>query len=360
MKLYCPGITSYRDVVKKLKVKGYFVSTMNVYNVVNSKGKQRKCEETGAKYKKCRPCPIVTPEVIKAIDQLTNRENVPTQSFIAQKVNVSQATVNRVIHDKLDKKTREKTKVHVLNLIEMKNRMSTCIRLYKNHLAGDKCKYVVTLDESWIHLKFQGNKTSFCYIKRGESVPEDWVKQKRTLWEEKFMVIAVMTYYGTVPLFKLPHGRTMNAEFYVNNVLKPLIHNYLLPIFAEDMNKVFLHHDKSPVHTAEMTKLYLQSMTEKFGLTFISKEDIPVKGADCAPLDFYGFGYLKRKVESSGVRTIKGSWKKCQEVWSAISPRTCASVYQSWKRRCRKIYERRGSHVEQVKEIHKRKLREHN
>ena len=30
---------------------------------------------------------------------------------------------------------------------------------------------------------------------------------------------------------------------------------------------------------------------------------------------------------------------------------TCANVYESWKKRCRLIHEREGSHVEQVKNI---------
>lgn len=60
---------------------------------------------------------------------------------------------------------RRKRMVHVLNLKERKNRMSNCIKLYKNHLVGEKYKFVVTLDESWIRLKFNGHKTNFFSVK---------------------------------------------------------------------------------------------------------------------------------------------------------------------------------------------------
>ena len=164
--------------------------------------------------------------------------------------------------------------------------MLTCNRLYKKYLAGEKCKWTVTIDESWIRLKYDGHTRSFCYVKRGQKVPKEWVKQTRTLWERKFMVIAVMTYYGTIPLFKVPKGKTMTAVNYIKIVLCPLIEKYLIPLFGEDINKIFVHHDKSPVHTAKVTKEFMDSMIEKHGITFIRKEDIPVKGADCAPLDF--------------------------------------------------------------------------
>ena len=351
---FCPKVSTYHGVAEELRVKGYNISANTVWRIVNCKGKRRESEEEGVIFKKYQPRPKVTPQVIRTINKYICQENVPTHSIIANRTKVSPASVNRVIHGDLGKEKKEKRKVHVLNLQEKKNRMSTCNKLYKNHLAGDKCKWAVTIDESWIRLKYDGHTRSFCYVKCGEKVPEEWVKQTRTLWERKLMVIAVMTYYGTIPLFKVPEGKTMTAINYIKIVLRPLIEKYLIPLFGEDINKLFVHH-KSQVHTAGVTKEFMETMKEKYGITFIRKEDIPVKGADCAPLDFFGFGYLKGKVESSKATTLDGLWKKSCVVWSRISPETCGRVYQSWKKRCQMIHERNGSHVEQVKEIHKHK-----
>lgn len=87
-----------------------------------------------------------------------------------------------------------------------------------------------------------------------------------------------------------------------------------------------------------------------------------MKGADCSPLDFFGFGYLKNKVEKSNVKTLDGLWKKAQSVQSTISSRTCHHEFRAWKKRCRLIHERNGSHVEQTKEIrqHRYPLKELN
>ena len=82
----------------------------------------------------------------------------------------------------------------------------------------------------------------------------------------------------------------------------------------------------------ETTK-YMDEMTEKYGIRFIAKADIPVKGADCAPLDFYGFGYLKHEVEKFRVENLDQLWKKCQRVWRGIRRETCDQVYESWKKK---------------------------
>lgn len=148
---------------------------------------------------------------------------------------------------------------------------------------------------------------------------------------------------------------TVTSEYYVKHVLNPLIHKNLIKAFGDNISKVFVHHDKSPVHVSKYTTDFMNSMTEKYGIRFIAKADIPVKGADCAPLDFFGFGYLKQQVEMCQVKDLDQLWKRCQRIWKGIRRETCADVYESWKIRCRKIWERHGSHVEQIKGIHDHK-----
>lgn len=124
--------------------------------------------------------------------------------------------------------------------------------------------------------------------------------------------------------------------------------------------KFFFHHDKSTCHTAAYTKAYMDQMTSEHGIRFIQKEDIPIKGPDVSPMDFFGFGYLKQEVKKTRVRTLNGLWKKCQSIWDNISPETCAKVFQSWKKRCRLVAKRHGAHIEQVKEIHHHKRSNYN
>lgn len=98
----------------------------------------------------------------------------------------------------------------------------------------------------------------------------------------------------------------------------------------------------------------------KHGLSFIRKENIPVKGADISPMDFFGFGYIKQGVTKPNVRSRDGIWKKCSQVWDALGPEVCHNVFQARKRRCRTVNKRGGGHVEQVKSIHRHKVSKKN
>lgn len=347
--------SSWNHMKRVLKEKNILIDRTTIKRIVNGEGKKREIELNGGTYKKYQPSIKVTPKVRNLIDKLSSQEHPLTQQQIADKARVCRSTVRNVIHDTLNKVTRQKTTVHVLNENEKKNRKKNCRKLYEKYLAGEKCNFVVTLDESWIKLKIDSGKTSFCYIKKGERVPEEWIKQTRTLWERKFMIVAAMCYFRTFPLIKIPDGVTMTSQVYVNRVLKPLIKNHLVKSFGDDISKVYIHHDKSPVHVSKFTTEYMETITQKYGIKFIAKEDIPVKGADCAPLDFFGFGHIKQSVERCEVKNLDQLWKLCKSIWRKVSPTTCANVYESWKKRCRTIHEKHGGHCEQVPGIHKHK-----
>jgi len=58
-----------------------------------------------------------------------------------------------IIHQVLGKETRKICKVHTLGISHKINRKTNYRKLYENHLAGDKWKYVMTLDEPWTYLQ---------------------------------------------------------------------------------------------------------------------------------------------------------------------------------------------------------------
>lgn len=352
---YQPGM-SYRYLSKILKKKKILVTDKTCKEIIERRGKRREAAAKGEKYQKYQPPQKVTQKVLKLIERRASIENPKTQKIIGIETKVSQSTVNRVIHNRLEMETKMKTKTHVLNERDKQNRMTNCWKLYKNQLAGDKCQVVVTLDESWIRLNVSGGTTTFCYVRRGESVPGEWIKPTRSLWEEKFMVIGAMTYDRTFPLIRVPKGTNVDSEFYVNHVLKPLIHKHLIPHFKDNISKVFIHHDKSTVHTSEITTNYMKKMNEKYGIKFIQKPDIPTKGADCAPLDFFGFGCIKQSVERMKFTSVNQLWNKCKQVWNKVPADMCMDTFESWKLRCRKIREESGSQIEQRKDIHQRRL----
>jgi hypothetical protein len=88
------------------------------------------------------------------------------------------------------------------------------------------------------------------------------------------------------------------------------------------MDKVFFHHDKASSHTAYSTFEYIEKLKSSIGISYLEKDDIPVKAPDASPLDFYGFGYLKQQLSKRRARTLDGVWKVSQEIWSQIDVAT--------------------------------------
>jgi hypothetical protein len=127
-------------------------------------------------------------------------------------------------------------------------------------------------------------------------------------------------------------------------------------LYPGELNKVFVHPDKASSHTSIKTSEYAADLKARTGISIIDNSLIPVKSPDASPLDFFGFGYIKQKLFLRRARTLGGLWKVCRQKWSKISLEMVRNVFDSWKRRLRTISRNSGQHVEQTKQIHKRRI----
>jgi len=127
-------------------------------------------------------------------------------------------------------------------------------------------------------------------------------------------------------------------------------------LYPDDLEKVYVHHDAASSHTAKFTEAYSAKLKAENGVTLIRKQDIPVKSPDASPMDFFGFGLLKQRLFRNKVKTMTGLWKVLKEEWGKVTQETVNKVMDSWKLRCRHIYQGSGEHVEQTKKIHRRRV----
>ena len=122
------------------------------------------------------------------------------------------------------------------------------------------------------------------------------------------------------------------------------------------MDKVFFHQDKASSHTARATMEYLEAKKQELGLRFQPKNEIPVKGADISPMDFFGFGYLKEKLTKGCPKTLDGAWKQVQKIWAGLPIDTPSLVMSAWKRRCLLVHKNNGEPIEHLKKIHRKRF----
>lgn len=348
---------SYSVIKEKMKAENINVSIASISRVVNGTGLRRSAlllKKPVPKFR--RPPKRRNKELIQKVKNLATKENPATYRAICKKTAVSLDTICKIIHEDLHLETKKKAKVHKLTAENAKNRKTNCRKLYENHLAGDKAEFIVTLDEALVYLDDVNAKRSICYVNVGEQVPDSWVFEKSESFSKSFMVVGIITGRGALPLLRVPSGAKVDAECYVNYVLKPLFRDLLPSLYPDDMDKVFLHHDKATVHTAEFTKQYLEKIRQEAGISYIAKEDIPVKAPDASPLDFFGFGYLKQRLQSRRAKTLEGIWKVAKEEWSTIDTEMVKKVMAAWKRRLRLISSRDGAHIENTKAIHSKRI----
>ena len=348
---------SYRQIKNKLEKEDVDVSIATLCRVLKNIGIGRSATNNKQPVPQNQTAPIKrTPEVVQKVKRLVDKKNPATRRDIKKQTSLGLATIHKIIHKDLKLKTKIKTKVHKLTAEHKKNRKTNCRKLYENHLAGQRSEYAVTLDEALVYLEDSNRERRICYVKQGDPVPESWILEKDESFKNGFMIVGVITGRGTVPLLRVPSQVKINAQYYVDYVLKPLFTKLLPRLYENEMSKVFFHHDKAPSHTANLTKDYLDQLKSSMGISYLEKQDIPVKAPDASPLDFYGFGYLKQQLSKRKARTLDGVWKLFQEIWSQIDVETCQKVFIAWKRRCRLISAKNGEQIEHTKDIHRRRV----
>lgn len=356
MKSFSGAGMGYKKIQKNLKEGGISLSLTAIRNIVLCVGKRRQDDAAGVlKPKNQYPSFKVISEVIKKVDRLTTKEYPPSQRDIGKMTGLSQTTVHKIIHNNLQKKTRKKTLVHVLKESHKKNRKTTTRKLYENYLAGNPSGFLVTLDEALFFVQDCNQKRPIYYTK-DPKVLQNYVKQKKEKFSDKFMVVGAMTGRGVLPLIPVRSNCKINSKYYVDNVLKRLLEVEVPKLYPNETHKVFVHHDAASSHTAKFTHAYAAELKEKTGITLIYNSQIPVKSPDASPMDFFGFGYLKQRLEKRRAKTIAGVWKVLKEEWNNLSPAKSTEVFNAWKRRLRAVPRVSGEHIENTKFIHKRRL----
>lgn len=342
---------SYRRIREKLLESGIRVSLHYIQNVKKGEGERRKAKRGGCHFVQKRKRTTRTPEMIKRVVRAFSVENPPYQRDFCAKKGISGRSLRRMLHEDSDFQTRKKIKTFRLSDANKMSREENGGKLLK--LLKKKSEFLVTLDEANFRFIPGFGKNKVCYVKRGHQIPSEWVNDINENFPKSVMLVAAVCGRGTLFLKKVPKGTKINSENFCRSVMQPLVKVHLPKFYTKsEMKKIFVHFDAASSHTSQYTTHDLQLMSKKFGVMFIRKEDIPIKGADISPLDFWGFGYMKNEISKHKSKDLKNFYRKVREIWSAITPETVKKVYQEWMKRCESVVQKGGAHVEQVSYIH--------
>jgi hypothetical protein len=341
---------TFSNIIKRCKSKNFDISKFAIHKILkrnqNGVGNISQNITRNSNNNKTK---VRTKQNINKIAKIINVENVPTQFHMAKLLKTTPTTVGKIIHHDLGLKTKFKRKVHRLTLKHQQERKTNARKLYENHLSGEKWKYVVTIDESWVYLSDCNQKRKIYYSKPGKNNIGKWPLEAKESFSKGFMVVAGFCYNGKLEIRKIPSNTKVNSEYYQSHVLGPIWHNEIPKLYGSEVNKVWFHQDKASSHTSHSTALFLHNLSMQTGINAIPFSSIPVKSPDAAPMDFACFGLLKRALRKRRATTLDGLWKVVMDEWNKLDLTILRRSLLSWKIRCRAIAKNQGKQIEHIK-----------
>ena len=300
----------------------------------------KKCHSNGqVKKSKPGPEPKLNSKQIRGILTAIDNSDPPSQRDLALKYEVSQSTIKRVIK-KSNRKLVKKPKVHAISRDTIEKRYRRSWQLYMR-LRKDRWRKVVTSDEAWFYLTRMQGKRTVQYLKHGQSRSDAEV-QPQQLHPKGVMVWIGFSADGFFkPIFIEPEAK-INSSYYCSRVIEPWYREYIKKYPNNDM---LFHQDSAPSHVSKVTIPFLHNKN----IVFISKNEWMPSSPDCAPCDYWLWGYLKNKVKKRKVKTIQGLKKAIKEEVQAIPLAMIHRALKSWPKRCRQVYYNKGGYIENFK-----------
>lgn len=326
---------SLLDVQNHFQSQGVQVTQQYLSMIRRGKEKRSRNKENETRGRK----PKMTPDRIRTLISMTNNTDPPTQRDMATRLTVSPKTVRNHIK-KLKRRKVKKPKVHAMTEDTIKKRYARSWALYRM-LRLEKWKKVVTSDEAWIYLRESQGKRSVQYI-TSEQRRCDAEVDPRVNWPKGVMVWVAFSSSGFFKPIFVEKGAKIDAEYYCNHVIRPFYRELLDRYPTGDF---LFHQDSAPAHRAEMTLNYLDLLK----IPFITPDQWMPSSPDCAPCDYWLWGYIKKKLNKRRVRTIRGLKKAVREELQNIPPEMMMRALKSWSKRCRMIYYNKGAHIENKK-----------
>ena len=152
-----------------------------------------------------------------------------------------------------------------------------------------------------------------------------------------------VSYWGKTSLRFVEPKAKINADYYIDHLLKPLCEKDIPEMFRGRKFKPVLHHqDNVPAHAGRRTQNWLKNC----GTDFVPKEHWMGNSPDCAIIDFCANGFFKWALFDRQPTTIEGLKRVATEVWRNLDQTKIQNAFKSWYGRVGMMTECGGHHIE--------------
>ena len=166
-----------------------------------------------------RPSSECNDENAAKVKKIIDIDRKMTVAEIASAVKLSETTVHRILHNRLNmRKVCARWVPHLLTHEQKQMRVNCCRQLLKMCESKNILTTMVTVDEIWVHHYDPESKISSMQWKTPDSPTP--VKQRAQKSARKMMLTVFWDAKGVILKEYLPHGNTVNGQYYADLLTK--------------------------------------------------------------------------------------------------------------------------------------------
>ncbi len=259
---------------------------------------------------------------------------------MAKDLHISVSSVRRIVKKKLDLIPYKLVKAHFLTE-KMKNDRLQKARKLKRHAASGRHTRVLFSDEKLFTIEQAHNhQNDRILLPKGSHAN---LKQRivaRQHHPKSIMIWAGITATGKTPLVFIENGVKVNAEVYVNQVLR----NVVLPWATDHFggNGWAFQQDWAPAHKAKMS----QSFCKEHFPDWWGPDLYPSNSPDLNPMDYAVWGILEHKACSKPHKNLEALKRDLKKAWAQIDDAQLRSIIDDFPKRLKACINAKGGHFE--------------
>ncbi|OQV19433.1 hypothetical protein BV898_06547 [Hypsibius exemplaris] len=192
---------------------------------------------------------------------------------MAERYDVSERTIRRILSKNLQSDLLKKTETHALSNKQVQQRLNRGPRFLKL-LEGDRWKYVVSFDEFCLSMNDCGGIRDCYYRKKGKPVPESRTKKWKQKFPKKVMCAAGVSYRGATSIYFVSPTSKVDSAFFLNNIVKPIVEKGIPRPYPGKEHKVILHFDIASSHTTPAVYSYPKSKKVKKAIQAVLSSEL--------------------------------------------------------------------------------------
>lgn len=235
-----------------------------------------------------RPRSATGPKMVAKVKKMVANDARFSVKHIARCVGISTGAVHTILKRDLKmKRICARWIPHLLTKEQKLARVNLCKKLLKEFPKYENRTFanVITGDETWVHF-FEPKRKSQNKIWASKGCRRPCIA-KRTMSVKKVMYVIFFSNQGPAFQIVVPKGKSVNANFYKNVVLKKMKKYFKNRRPGTGLRGVKLLHDNASSHKAAVVREFLKH--EK-----VVELPHPPYSPDLAPCDFFLFPMLKK------------------------------------------------------------------